>query len=400
MKRFLSIMLVVVMLLSTLMLTSCDPIGSVKGFVNKILGREVGVKDAPRTTITLEEWLATGELTNYTIVMDEGDGYKLTIWAADNIAKIEYIYEGYINQTFAYDFDNQCYVTQTSIGWLGYKTSDLIIDIEEIKLGANMPFGKSRFETLVYDEDGGFYYIENSSSIWRYYFEDGKLVNMVVSSTTGLQVKSEVKNIGTTAIERPEYTIINDGKVDPSKAGADVRTTVTSEDILAILESRNLTASTAIGEFDELMGYALELTIKLAGNDLELIASVEDETYKQYVTAIEGDFYSIEPYKDAYLATGMDMSVDDLNEAIAELDINEVIELLVYNEEGRYYEFEIEGFKLYFYFENGQLVQFVLVGDIGLGEESEVIVKISDVGTTKVDIPEYTIGDTPPVIID
>lgn len=398
MKRFLSIMLVVVMLLSTLMLTSCDPIGSVKGFVNKILGRE-DVDDGPRTTITLEEWLATNELTNYTIAMDEG-GLKITISVADNLAQIEYFYEEYIDRTLIYDLDNQCSVTKSSIGWLGHKTLDLP-DTEDIKMGETEPFTEDIFLELTYDEADGSYYVEQYSSIWRYYFEDGRLVYAVATPTTDIIAKTEIKNIGTTAIELPEYTIINDGKVDPSKAGADVRTTVTSEDILAILESRNLTASTAIGEFDELMGYALELTIKLAGNDLELIASLEeDETYKQYVTAIEGDFYSIEPYKDAYLATGMDMSVDDLNEAIAELDINEVIELLVYNEEGRYYEFEIEGFKLYFYFENGQLVQFVLVGDIGLGEESEVIVKISDVGTTKVDIPEYTIGDTPPVIID
>ena len=114
MKRFTSLMLVAIMLISTLMLTSCDPIGSVKGFVNKVLGKETG-EPAQETQITLEQWLAAGELTNYTVVMDEGYGFEITVSVANNLAMIKYHYEGYIDQTLIYDIENLEVIEGTGI---------------------------------------------------------------------------------------------------------------------------------------------------------------------------------------------------------------------------------------------------------------------------------------------
>lgn len=405
MKRFLSLFLVAIMLLSTLMLTSCDPIGSVKGFVNKILGREAD--EGVRTTITLEEWIAAGNNTNFTIVMQEG-GVEIEGLISDNAAKIRYYLDEEIQQTVFFGFETGCLIRESSVGWLGYAGLELV-NPKEYGLAHVVDLTEETFEELYYNEEEKCYSTETYGTIVKYYFENGKLVH-VLSMPSDPNDKyfggAEIKNIGTTVVELPEHTVINDGKADPSDADASVRTTISNEELLKHLDMTNFTVNIGTVNY----GYSVDVFIKIAENGLELTASMYGEIMSQYMTVIDGILYSIEPHGDGHLATSMGVTVEEALAEIGPIEEYLNVDNLVYNEAGRYYTLEIEGESICFYFENGQLVKAVYIsnsssiGSIGgagstapnapapyaMEEYMEIIFVISDIGTTKVEIPEFT----------
>lgn len=404
MKKFLSLALVVIMLLSTLMLTSCDPIGSIKGFFGKIIWKDGGA----RGTISLSEWIAAGNNTNYTLVLEEG-GVKFEAFVTDDGARVEYFYGEKNQGTIFIKFDNFCLIRESTVGWLGYEEFEELEE-ESYSLANVLDFDKKSFEKLTYDKNEKCYYTESYGTIIKYYFEEGKLVRMVsIPSDPDDEYYegAEIKNIGTTVVEFPEYTIVNDGKVEPSDADESVRTTVTNEDLLKHLDMTNLTATAVV--YSE--GFMSEISLKIAENGLELTATQDGEIMSQYMTIIDGILYSIEPYGEEYLATSLEMSFEEMLAEIGPIEEYLNVDNLVYDEVGRYYVVEIDGDMLYLYFENGQLVKAVCmvngiyIGSIGGAgsaapnapitysttkhEYPEIILVISDVGTTEVEIPEF-----------
>ena len=126
------------------------------------------------------------------------------------------------------------------------------------------------------------------------------------------------------------------------------------------------------------------------------VTSFGEISQHAYITLIDGTVYNIErEYNGDYVAYNMGEQINSMEEALEEIKPYLSTEYLVYNEEGRYYELEVEGTNIYFYFENGQLVQIVVMTSTAPenGVNIEIIFTISDVGTTTIELPEYTIGN-------
>lgn len=199
MKRFLSLTLVAIMLLTTLMLTSCDPIAEVKGFVNKILGKE-----ETRYTITEDEWNAALDGTNYTATL-ESEGYTVIGAMAYPYAKTEIIAEDYpeYNQTAYMDMKNGYIYVKADSEWA--KTGEDSIIMEESDVALRTELGELNYADLVYDEATKSYNAKDEDTIYSFYFENGALVYVeMVPADTTINASQIVTNIGTTVIELPQ----------------------------------------------------------------------------------------------------------------------------------------------------------------------------------------------------
>ena len=396
MKRFTSLMLVAIMLISTLMLTSCDVFNQAKNFVQDIFGIENDKQSGVRTTITLEEWVALNDVTNYTYRMYSPE-MEMAVWATDKAVKVYYCYkyDGLQTEyTMIYDLPNNNMLVESFVGWFGYQTKEIMGETD-YSLKNFATFNQEVFDQMVYDEDEKCYDFDIGGAILKFYFEDGVLVRTRLASDDLLNTGIEIGNIGTTVVELPEYTIVNDGKIDPSKADPSVRTTITDEDLINFFSNPNFTVSTAINEeFNVIGGDTVELTLKVAENSLELTASQFGESESQYMTIVDGVLYSIERYGDGYLATSV-VTIESILAELGPVEDVSIVDYLVYDEAGRYYTLDIEGLKFYFFFEEGQLVKAVYVMENAYSadyvEYLEIIFVVSDIGTTVVELPEYVI---------
>ena len=210
MKRFLSLTLVAIMLLSTLMLTSCDPVGSVKGFVNKVLGRE---EESVRTTITAEEWAQASLLENFTMTISQSysDGYNINVVAkyTADVVYMCYSYDfngqNYTSESY-YDLKEKCEVYLDENGaWVG----EYFADIENMLPGSFI--SEINFENLVYDKDTKSYVFEDEYERYNVYFENGNLIRIVVTSTDlETPATATMDNFGTTTVTLPKYTVVED----------------------------------------------------------------------------------------------------------------------------------------------------------------------------------------------
>lgn len=387
MKKLLSLTLVALVLLTSLV--SCD-METAKGYLINFLEQFTTTPETQeefRTTITEEEWNATFQSANFTITVtarDEGGRIAVT-----DSAIIYEVNTGEISMGILVDVANECLLSETKAGWLAYYMEGLSAELEEIggitleMIGLSPDEGS--FAELVYNEETKAYTMSEEGSTGEFFFEDGLLAKGTISTGEGDYAQSyEITNVGTTVIEIPEYTIINDGKVDPSKASADVRTTVTNEELAPYLELRNFTINAGV-----MIAYmGVDVSLKVADTALELYADYMGEVMQQYVALVDGKFYSIEQYGDGYLATDMDATMDDLNAAIETAREYMSTEYLTYDEEGRYYKVNVEGIELYLYFENGELVKGVYIT-----EGVEIILVLADIGTTTVTLPEFTVDE-------
>ena len=86
MKRILSLTLVAVMLLSTLVLTSCD---AITDFFGGLFGGETKEEPA-RTTITEMEWRNAYKNNNYTLDFEQG-GMRAILIVDDTVMKMEFV---------------------------------------------------------------------------------------------------------------------------------------------------------------------------------------------------------------------------------------------------------------------------------------------------------------------
>ena len=135
--------------------------------------------------------------------------------------------------------------------------------------------------------------------------------------------------------------------------------------------------------------------------ELSIGSVYEDE--KQYMAFIDGIMYSVYERNGEYVASKY-ASLEEIDAVIAMAKENLTIDYLTYNEEGRYYSFNLgDGQDFYFYFENGQLVRGAYVINYGSGDGSmEIHFIVTDVRTTIVDLPEFTVSGNsyPGVMVD
>ena len=208
MKRFLSLTLVAIMLLTTLMLTSCDLLNQAKDYVHGLIGIET-----TRYTITEEEWNNLPVIDNMCLEMtiNYSGMYQsaicdITKEAAKVTMKVKQGSTTY-EQSRYLDFVADYSVFEEVPGeWVGTKGADFdLIDLSTIS-------EEIEYSKLVYNEDTKEYTYydkeENMDATLR--FENGKLVSMIVK-TIDLEYDVEVKvtNIGTTTVELPSYKKMN-----------------------------------------------------------------------------------------------------------------------------------------------------------------------------------------------
>ena len=208
MKKILSLTLVAIMLLTTLMLTSCDLINQAKDYVHGLIGIET-----TRYTITEEEWNNLPVIDNMCLEMtiNYSGMYQsaicdITKEAAKVTMKVKQGSTTY-EQSRYLDFVADYSVFEEVPGeWVGTKGADFdLIDLSTIS-------EEIEYSKLVYNEDTKEYTYydkeENMDATLR--FENGKLVSMIVK-TIDLEYDVEVKvtNIGTTTVELPSYKKMN-----------------------------------------------------------------------------------------------------------------------------------------------------------------------------------------------
>ena len=386
MKKLLSFTLVAVMLLSTLVLSSCDLLDQAKDFVHEVLG----IGDDVRTTINEEEWENALSATNFTVVMHNGDFSDYILMDGDAIEVVETT--AFYSQSTIIDLEKGCLMQETENGWIGYQ-----VDVSSYKtinlynLGY-VPYVE--FPELVYNEETKTYFYENETKTFSARFEDGNLVYAELIYKSARERWVEIKNIGTTVVNLPAYEIITDGIVSPNDAPANAVTTVTDEQFVNMWSINNCTIDCSITA----SYMSINITFNITEAGMKMTLNYMGEESYQYAANVDGTYYPVEEHNGQYIVyTGQGASGIDVADGILQLlEIENVDETtLAYNEQGRYYTMQAGEDTLYFYFENGQINKIILVKATGNSTTPylEIPVVFSNFGTTEVDLPEYIIDD-------
>ena len=404
MRKILSLTLVAVMLLSTLALTSCNEVlltagGYVDGFINGVIDY---FTPAPtyRTEITEMEWYLASSNANFTISTSDR-GQEMTLVVADNLIKVDLNYVEDYKINLICDLENRVILSETKVGYLGYKEDSLSTSRELLTLGNMGYFPDVEFSELVYDAEKGAYAYDSGYMKYECYFREGKLFEAKIYYSDD-EPSAIINNIGTSVVEIGEYTIINDGEVDPSKAPADVRTTVTNEELAAHLDMRNFTINAATMQII----YTIDIDLKVADTALDFyVGALGSELMHNQLAIINDELYSIGISSNQYVATSMGATMEEVNQAIEDAKEYMSTDYLVYDEEGRYYILEVEGYTFCLYFEDGKLVKGeCIMPQSGMGSTSpstyaandnerclEIVFVVTDIGTTVVELPDYEI---------
>lgn len=374
MKRILSLTLAAVMLLSVFALTSCNQVNDV---VHQIFTGEA------RTTVTEDEWNKTASIDNYTLAI-KSKYENIEFMRMGSLAKITQFASEY-TVSAVIDVENHLFYYNSSVGYFNVCIGDEF-DYDLSEYGLETWLSDVEYADLSYQELTKSYNAKIGSTIMDIYFENGVLSHAIIMNTNNPSESIEIKNVGKTVLERPEtFAKFNDGKVEPSDAGKIVRTQITEKEWQAVEEMNNCTVNVVSIQSN----FPYETTIKLTEE-----ARVESNSYFNYMinettkVAIDGYYFTLE--KDEfgqYVAQKTDEEAKGILNTVIDVDAVSFADL-VYNEQGRFYSITLGDTVLCFYFENGKLVKL----DAFLGSaENEIVVFISDIGTTTIEVPEYTI---------
>lgn len=396
MKKLLSFTLVAIMLFSALMLTSCDPIESVKDIYNKVIGKEESTKEI-RTTVTATELRYIYKITNHTTKANLGD-VKLNVVAADTLMKMDLYMIGSGNTTTYYDLDASVIVTKdVEMGWIGY-VSDTVSVVGNTKLGDLNLLPEVMLDDLIYNEETKSYTYEEDGTELTLKFEEGKLIyaHMTLDGY-GSNGEVEISNVGTTVVEIPKHAVVNDGKPDKNLAADGVVTTITEEDLRNLFSMTNFTFD---GKIMTDLGVWIDVSFKLNDAGLEISSSALGTYEKQYIIVIDGYLYSISKDENGkYIALNTGANVSELEEQLDLIRQNIVMDI-PYDLMGRYYKVETEEISLYLYFADGQLTKAVMLMDAEFidptqtlfsGNKVEISFVLTDVNKTNIYIPKYEI---------
>ena len=236
MKKILSISLVAVMLLSTLLLTSCDVASILGNFGGNFGFATTPAETTPaettppapkRFTITEAEWEAILNSTNYTwkiSAFSQDSVYLVT----DNAAKITIKY-GDDTMTAYLEYKNgvvyQINDREGNGQWVAFEVAT---EWSETSLGKTVGLDSVEFfEELQYNEATKSYIHEEDGEKAEFFFEDGKFVKGTIVDLEDSLYSWSVENVGTTTVTLPEYTVSD---VNPNEPPA-VETTYPTPDV-------------------------------------------------------------------------------------------------------------------------------------------------------------------------
>ena len=216
MKKFLSLALVAVMLLSTLMFTSCDV-----NSLMEMLGGSFGSATTPaettpeettppapkRYTITEAEWEAILNSTNYTWKLSY-DSYSVEYFMGDN-AVCMISKQGDISNTVYGENKNgkfyQIMDPHQNGQWVAFEDEHTSWD-DVPSLGKQTGFADGElFEMLQYNEATKSYIAEDDDDKAKFFFEDGKLIKATATDGTNPDSYWVIENVGTTVVTLPQY---------------------------------------------------------------------------------------------------------------------------------------------------------------------------------------------------
>ena len=389
MRRILSLTLVTAMLLSTLMLTSCD---TLTHFFSGLSGNKQ--EEPTRTTITEMEWRNAYKNTNYTLEFEDNE-MKADIIVCNSWVKMllnSYEVNGITlnNVELVFDFKNNLVLCETSMGWMAQNLegssfdSGFMFKNNQYHLGAIKGLPNVDFDDLVYEEQTQSYIAKDDSMLADCYFENGVLVSATLESVdTSKNTNMKITNIGTSIIEIPSsYENLSDAKVIAHTADTHTRTTITAEEFA---NNKNLMNST-IFIYSSDFTVAVAMVMKQNSKAIEISICVGDKTTtNQRAVIINGYLYNLTETNGKYIATQTSSTpTSALGDLLDNVDFNE----LTYDEANGYYTYtnysnNTDG---YFYFENGNLVKIVSVSN-----NMKTIAYVTNINSTEIDIPVYTV---------
>ena len=197
---------------------------------------------------------------------------------------------------------------------------------------------------------------------------------------------------------------IEDPAQTPTNPPEETRYTITAEEWAAVCALTNFTATQAgsavytsgdVTDTEETFAeYKYTATVNYRN-----VQESGDPTYEEYYALIDGRILNIR-----LLGTGeFEADVTDRTELDNFAEAFEfdgvTFDTLTYNAEAKAYELDLSDedmeMKYTFYFENGQIVKFVAYatyGEHGYSAVMNIEVAVSNIGTTAVTVPEYTMG--------
>ena len=332
-------------------------------------------EDEIRYTVTAEEWEALVNEKNYTWErIDNGEIYtiqKYTEYAMD-IDGAVYLY-----------IDDKIYqLVEEEDGWFAYDCTYL----ELWHLGLLETFDMVDFE---YDESKQAYLYKH----WEEYgyklelrFENGihtSLTMIEVGNESNVSVRL-VHNVGTTVIEIPEYTIVEDDFDYP------VYSYVTEEVWNSFAGGTNFEYYVFMSNFIGSDFYSEVHTVKSVGNAI----SVDDVIY----VLEDGKYYVLEETASGWIATESELPTfcfTSLLEGLSynDFDFDENTGFFVPKEDVE----EDEPYSEVTFDENGILLTLFIYND-NLSDNPETegmdlstVISFSNIGTTVISVPEYTV---------
>lgn len=332
-------------------------------------------EDEIRYTVTAEEWEALVNEKNYTWErFYNGEIYtiqKYTEYAMDIDGDVYLYIEDKIYQ-----------LVEEEDGWFAYDCTYL----ELWHLGLLETFDMIDFE---YDESKQAY-------LYKYWEEYGyklevRFENGIHTSLTMIEVGNEsnvsvrlVHNVGTTVIEIPEYTIVEDDYDYP------VYSYVTEEVWNSFAGGTNFEYYIFMSNFVGSDFYSEVHTVKSVGNAI----SVDDVIY----VFEDGKYYVLEETASGWIATESELPTfcfTSLLEGLSynDFDFDENTGFFVPKEDVE----EDEPYSEVTFDENGNLLTLFIYND-NLSDNPETegmdlatVISFSNIGTTVINVPEYTV---------
>jgi hypothetical protein len=362
MKKFLSLALVCIMMLSVFALASCQETPKTTDKTTTTTPKQ---EDLTRYTVTKDEWDAFWNSLNFTVV-STADGETQEV--RRNGTKLSMSYGGQASFYMEFVDDDTYTIMQDEEGnWLGIQGG--IAGMEVMTLNTMLGQFSETFDSLTFDEAKKIYTFSDVEYSAEYKFENGALVSAKFTDKEANEVL--VSNIGTTVVDIPEYTI----SAGPGEGG-ESELPMTQEEWDAFWNSDSYTMTT-------ISDGATQIICK---TETKMSMTADGEQY--YIEVVDGNTYMI---INAGNGTYMGMAYNDFGFEMFDLMVMAgSLVYSVYDEivcvEENVYSWSDEVTSAMFCFENGVL-SYIEILEI----ETGATIRITNVGTTEVEVPAYTV---------
>ncbi len=172
-----------------------------------------------RTTVTEEEWNANMEQTNFTVSIDATTTeYKYMYCITDTNTRVEFSEPTEFTQYFAIQDGVKYYVVENEDGsWSGAQYDFALV---EVSIGDTVGINTT-YSSWVYDAEKKAYSFEDDDgTIHWFYFEDG-IIAKYETGEADASLVAIFSNIGTTVVEVPEFSIVDNSGNDGGNGGGD-----------------------------------------------------------------------------------------------------------------------------------------------------------------------------------